>query len=101
MGFICWVVSRYDRSCSIETGWPFHSTWSWALIDRTFLTGLIGGGGWFCWFTGRSSFTAWVWIGIVMMNMIRRTSMTSMRGVVLMSTIGSEDSGFRIAALIF
>ena len=35
------------------------------------------------------SFTACVWIGIVMISMIRSTSITSMRGVVLMSTITS------------
>ena len=57
-----------------------------------FLTGSIGGGVWFGWLTGRSSFTAWVWIGMVMMNMIRRTSMTSISGVVLMSIIGSPST---------
>ena len=43
----------------------------------------------FGWSTGRSSFTACVWIGIVMMNMMRSTSMTSISGVMLMSIIGS------------
>ena len=74
------------------TGEPFHSIWSCALIDTTFLTGSIGGGGWFGWLTGRSSFTAWVWIGMVMMNMISSTSMTSISGVVLMSIIGSPSA---------
>jgi hypothetical protein len=37
---------------------------------------------------GMSSFTAWVMIGMVMMNMIRSTSMTSMSGVVFISIIG-------------
>jgi hypothetical protein len=35
-----------------------------------------------------------------MMNMISSTSMTSMSGVVLMSIIGSDDSGFVTDALI-
>ena len=37
---------------------------------------------------GRSSFVAWVWIGMVMMNMMSRTSMTSINGVVFISPIG-------------
>ena len=41
---------------------------------------------------GRSSFTAWVWIGMVMMNMIRSTSMTSINGVVFISIIGEPSS---------
>ena len=47
-----------------------------------------GGAAEFC---GKSSFTAWVWIGMVMMNMISSTSRTSISGVVLMSMIGSPD----------
>src|SRR3954464_8841697 len=74
------------------TGPPFQSTWSCALIVSTFLIGSMGGGTWFGWLTGRSSFTAWVWIGMVMMNMMSSTSMTSMSGVVLMSIIGSPES---------
>ena len=38
--------------------------------------------------TGRSIFTAWLWIGRVMMNMMSSTSMTSIRGVVFISPIG-------------
>src|SRR5258706_76089 len=48
--------------------------------------GTVGGGGVP---TGMLSFTACVWIGIVMMSMISRTSITSIRGVVLMSTMTS------------
>src|SRR5438045_9656714 len=70
------------------TGPPFQSTWSWALIDTTFFTGSTGGGGWFGWLTGRSSFTAWVCGGMVTISMISSTSMTSISGVVLMSIIG-------------
>src|SRR5215217_5475554 len=70
-----------------------------ASIVTLFLSGSIGGGGLFGWLTGRSSFTAWVWIGMVMMNMMRRTNMTSMSGVVLMSSIGSP-SGLSLAVCI-
>ena len=42
--------------------------------------------------TGMFIFTACVWIGIVMMNMISSTSITSISGVVLMSTITSPSS---------
>src|SRR3954471_24075142 len=41
--------------------------------------------------TGMLSFTACVWIGIVMMSMMRSTSITSISGVVLMSTITSAS----------
>src|SRR5690348_6390333 len=72
------------------TGLPFQVITFWAVTPTVFLSGWIGGGGWFV-FCGRSSFTACVWIGSVMMNMIRSTSMTSMSGVVLMSSIGSPE----------
>src|SRR3546814_570380 len=42
--------------------------------------------------TGRSIFTAWVWTGMVMMNMMRSTSMTSINGVMFTSIIGSSSS---------
>jgi hypothetical protein len=41
---------------------------------------------------GRSMFTACVATGIVMMNMMRRTSMTSISGVVFISIIGWPSS---------
>src|SRR3954451_2880445 len=41
--------------------------------------------------TGMLSFTACVWIGIVMISMMRSTSITSISGVVLMSTITSAS----------
>src|SRR6185312_8357147 len=53
-------------------------------------TGGSGGGGGLP--TGMLSFTAWVWIGIVMISMMRSTSITSMSGVVLMSTITSGSA---------
>ena len=36
-------------------------------------------------------FTACVWIGMVMMNMISSTSMTSISGVMFISVIGSSS----------
>src|SRR6185503_14397701 len=50
--------------------------------------GVVGGGGLP---TGMFSFTACVWIGMVMISMMRSTSITSMSGVVLMSTITSAS----------
>ena len=41
-----------------------------------------------------SILTAWVWIGIVMISMMSSTSITSMSGVVLMSTITSSSAAF-------
>src|SRR6476660_3536672 len=72
-------------------GLPFQVTTFCAVTPTVFLSGWMGGGGVLL-LTGRSSFTACVWIGSVMMNMMRRTSMTSMSGVVLMSSIGSPES---------
>jgi hypothetical protein len=74
----------------VFTGAPFHSKAPAAVMTILFLIGSTGGGGEpsLC---GRSSFTAWVWIGMVMMNMMRSTSRTSISGVVLMSMIGSPD----------
>ena len=57
-----------------------------------FFCGSIGGCGWFLELIGRSTFTAWVWIGMVMMNMMSSTSMTSISGVVFISIIGSPSS---------
>src|SRR4028118_1650432 len=69
-------------------------------MTTLFLTGSMGGGCWFGWSCGRSSFTACVWIGMVMMNMMSSTSMTSMSGVVLMSIMGSSESSLATAAPI-
>ena len=63
------------------------------MITILFLTGSIGGGVGLSTFCGRSSFTAWVCTGMVMMNMIRSTSMTSINGVVLISIMGSVTVG--------
>src|SRR5581483_4205388 len=50
----------------------------------------VGGGGVP---TGKFRFTEWFWIGIVMINMMIKTSMTSINGVMLTSIItsGSPD----------
>src|ERR1700716_2358753 len=56
--------------------------------------GTVGGGGEP---TGMFSLTACVWIGIVMISMMSRTSITSISGVVLMSTI---TSGSRVPPLL-
>jgi hypothetical protein len=57
--------------------------------------------------TGSRIFTEWVAIGTVRMNMMRRTSITSIRGVVLRFAIGASGiaakagTGRRIASLLF
>ena len=62
------------------------------VIDTLFLTGFtisvggVGAG------LGRSMLTAWVATGMVMMNMMRSTSMTSINGVVFISIIGEPSS---------
>ena len=40
---------------------------------------------------GMSSFTAWVWMGRVMISSISSTSITSISGVVFISTITSSS----------
>src|SRR5207237_4941458 len=93
------VMSRYWRRRCRSTGVPFHWIWPSAVTTILFFVGSTGGGGALV-ACGRSSFTARVCTGIVMMNMISNTSMTSMSGVVLMSIIGSADSGLVTDALI-
>src|SRR3546814_15811747 len=53
-----------------------------ASIASLFLIGSTGGGLVCSLSCGRSILTAWVWIGMVMINMMSRTSMTSINGVV-------------------
>src|SRR5882757_3434847 len=48
---------------------------------------------------GMSSFTAWVWIGKVMMRSVRRTSITSISGVVFISTITSPSAVLVLIAM--
>src|SRR3546814_13782297 len=63
-----------------------------ASIASLFLIGSTGGGLVCSLSCGRSILTAWVWIGMVMINMMSRTSMTSIHGVVFISIIGSLSS---------
>src|SRR5689334_14850875 len=72
-------------------GAPFQVIAPWAVTPTVFFSGWMGGGGVLV-ACGRSSFTACVWIGRVMMNMIRSTSMTSMSGVTFISIIGSPEA---------
>src|ERR1700756_5721031 len=63
---------------------PSKSTSTWTT------TGGVGGGGGLP--TGMFRFTECSWIGIVMISMISSTSITSISGVVLMSTITSGSA---------
>src|SRR4051812_42822212 len=56
----------------------------------------VGGVG-FAW--GMSSFTAWVWIGRVMMRRVSRTNITSISGVVFISTITSPSAVLVLIAM--
>src|SRR5690348_15157685 len=77
---------RALRSASF-TWSPFHVTVpSKSMSIVTTVGGTVGGGGLP---TGMLSFTACVWIGMVMISMMSSTSITSINGVVLMSTITS------------
>ncbi len=68
------------------------------------ISGGIGGGAALLG-TGMFIFTACVWIGMVMMNMMSSTSITSISGVVLMSIItspsGSPDDVPTFMAMVF
>src|SRR5258706_10172105 len=73
----------------LPTGVPFQIGVPSKSISRSTTTGgVVGGGGLAC-DCGRSNFTACVWIGMVMINMTRSTSMTSINGVVFISTMTS------------
>src|SRR5690349_12452510 len=77
-------ASSVGRSGTVS---PFHSTVPSKSTSMVITTGGTGGGGGLP--TGMLSFTACVWIGMVMISMMRSTSITSINGVVLMSTITS------------
>ena len=59
------------------------------------------GGGWFGSCTGRSILTACDTGGMVIISMMRRTSMTSINGVVFISIIGWPSSLPPLIAMIF
>ena len=65
---------------------PFQTIVPSKSISMSITSGCTGGGGALVG-RGMSSFTACVITGMVMMNMMSNTSMTSMSGVVLMSHI--------------
>src|SRR5215470_11780788 len=92
-GWIAWVAAPRKRasSCSTVTWSPFHISVPSKSMSSVTTSGGVGGGGGLP--TGMLSFTACVWMGIVMISMMSSTSITSMSGVVLMSTItsGSPD----------
>ena len=73
-------------------GEPFHRMMFCAVRTSLFFTGSTSGlfvGGVAC---GKSMLTEWVATGMVMMNMMRSTSMTSINGVVFISIIGEPSS---------
>jgi hypothetical protein len=76
-----------SRHFGASTASPFQYTmpsWSmasWMLSGLVRLTSLDA--------LGRSTFTAWVSSGAVMMKITRRTSMTSISGIMLISAIGA------------
>src|SRR6266487_5867089 len=72
---------RSGNTCPFQIRVPSKST------STVTTTGGTGGGGGVA--SGMVSLTACVWIGIVMMSMMSRTSITSISGVVLMSTMTS------------
>src|SRR6266702_3868584 len=76
---------RSGSTCPFQIRVPSKST------STVTTTGGTGGGGGVA--SGMVSLTACVWIGIVMMSMMSRTSITSISGVVLMS---SMTSGSRV-----
>src|SRR6266702_2328874 len=76
---------RSGNTCPFQIRVPSKST------STVTTTGGTGGGGGVA--SGMVSLTACVWIGIVMMSMMSRTSITSISGVVLMS---SMTSGSRV-----
>src|SRR5689334_14419521 len=77
-------ASSVGRSGTVS---PFHSTVPSKSTSMVITVGGVSGGGGLP--TGMLSFTACVWIGMVMISMISSTSITSINGVVLMSTITS------------
>src|SRR5919108_853718 len=67
------------------TGVLFQTTVPSKSISSSMTSGGVGGGGGGLVTFGMSSLTAWVMMGSVTMSVTSSTSITSMRGVVLMS----------------
>src|SRR6185437_2849470 len=85
-------------SWSSFTWSPFHVTVPSKSMSISTTVGGTGGGGGLP--TGMLSFTACVWIGMVMISMMSSTSITSMSGVVLMSTITSGSAELPVPTVI-
>src|ERR1700739_3143440 len=77
-------ASRPPRSGTTS---PFHSTVPSKSMAMLITTGGVGGAA--AAFVGSVSWPEWVGMGMVMISMISSTSITSISGVVLMSTITS------------
>ena len=80
------LASSSSRSATIVPFQPMVPSKSTSM--RT-ISGGLGGGALGA--IGMFILTAWVWIGMVMMNMISSTSITSISGVMFMSIIGSSS----------
>src|SRR5438094_759458 len=78
---------RASSSGRLESCSPFQMMVPSKSISIVTTCGCVAGGGGVP--TGMLSLTACVWIGMVMISMMSSTSITSMSGVVLMSTITS------------
>src|SRR5882672_6626697 len=79
--------NRASSSCRSGSTRPFQIRVPSKSTSMVTTSGGTSGGGGVP--TGMFSLTACVWIGMVMMSMMSRTSITSISGVVLMSTITS------------
>jgi hypothetical protein len=86
-GHGCQAVLQAARSASTIS--PFQPMVPSKSTSMRTISGGLGGAALLG--TGMFILTACVWIGIVMMNMISSTSITSISGVVLMSTITSSS----------
>jgi hypothetical protein len=77
-----------ERQPERSTASPFQYTTPPSSIASWTLSGLV----WFAWLEafGRSTFTAWVSSGAVMMKITSSTSITSMSGIMLISAIGAS-----------
>src|SRR3546814_10024075 len=99
---MCTVLAKIWRVVTRSIGVPFQVMTPEASIASLFLIGSTGGGLVCSLSCGRSILTAWVWIGMVMINMMSRTSMTSINGVVRSEEHTSElQSLMRISYAVF
>src|SRR5207342_2318102 len=88
------------RSADIGVGLSFQNTWPEASMRSLIGSGgVVSGGGWFvrC---GKSMSIGYDRIGAVTMKMISNTSITSTRGVTLMSAIGMPVAELELKAIL-